>query len=108
MTVKFKWSLGFIFLSTPKDFLPIAFRERGRERNLDTRKKHWSVAPYMPRVGILRVQTGGHTYLHMDREHTRNLAMFPDCESNLKPFDYEMLLQPTEPHQPGQSLGYFY
>ena len=32
----------------------------------------------------------------------------PTQGSNLHPLGYELMLQPTEPHQPGQDLDFFF
>ena len=38
------------------------------------------------------------------RDQTCNLGMCSDQELNLQPFGYGMMLQPTEPHRPGQFI----
>ena len=64
-------------------------RERGREREKrHVREKHQLVASCM------------HPN-HVDRGWNHKLGMCPDRESNPQPFGYGMMLQPTEPRQPG-------
>ena len=74
-------------------------KEEGRERNIHLREKHWLVTYthpnwglYMCRLQILHTWTG---------DHTRNLGVCPDQESNPQHFRYGMALQPTEPYCPG-------
>ena len=41
-------------------------------------------------------------------DQTHNLGMCPDWESNLQPFGYGKMLQPTEPHWPGPFILFTY
>ena len=78
----------FFFIFTWGHF-PIVFRERGRER-----EKHALIGHllYSLRLGIIPAWT---------RDGTRHPGMCPEQESNLQPFSYGTILQPTEPHRPG-------
>ncbi|XP_053511054.1 UBAP1-MVB12-associated (UMA)-domain containing protein 1 isoform X3 [Artibeus jamaicensis] len=60
-------------------------RKGGRERSIHwLPHRHLDQALYVPRPG-----------------RDPQLGRCPGWESNLQPFDDEMMLQPTEPHQPG-------
>ena len=65
------------------------WKEKERERNIDVRGKHWSVASGLPPTGDLAC----------------NLGMCPDEELNWQPFVLQDDTQPTKPHQSG--LGWF-
>ena len=75
----------FSLLSSPRGPLE---RGEGRERNVNVREKHQLVASCM------------HPN-HVDRGLNHKLGMCLDRESNPQPFGYGMMLQPTEPRQPG-------
>ena len=64
-------------------------REKDRERNIDVREIHQSVASRTPPSGDL----------------AHNPGMCPDWEWNLQPFGSQAGTQSTEPHQPGQVRG---
>ena len=61
------------------------FLERGREGDREGEKHQCVVASHAPPTGDL----------------ARNPGIFPDWESNLRPFGSQASTQPTEPHQPG-------
>ena len=88
----------FKFLSSFTDILSLLLeRERGREREKHQRERETSIGcfPHMLGLGIIRAWA---------RDRTCNLGMCPYWESNLHPFGYGMILQPTESHHPGPNL----
>ena len=79
------------FFKKKKDFIYLFLqrgegREKEREKNIDVWRIHPSVAS--------RTSTTG------DLAH--NPGMYPDWESNWRPFGSQASTQSTEPHQPGQ------
>ena len=74
-------------------FFLLLEREEGREGSIDAGKKIQLVAPVHAKPGTLCTQT---------RDGTFNLSMCPDQELNPQHFGYGIMLQPTEPHWPGQ------
>ena len=81
-------SLNYSFFL--KDFIYLFLergkrREKERERNIDLREKHQSVASRRPPAGDL----------------AHNPGMCPDWESNQRPFSSQAGTQSTEPQQPG-------
>ena len=76
--------LFYFFILTQGHFF-IAFRERGRERNINVRDKYWLVAACS----------------HLDQVPNWQPRSVPWLGIDLQPFSYETMLQPTVPHQPG-------
>ena len=88
------WQLKVFSSLSPKDnFSLLLEREEGRVRNIDAREKHQLSFLWMrqnqgvTRLGMVHTRTGDRQCL--------------DQVSNLQPFRYWMMLQPTEPHQSG-------
>ena len=81
----------FFILTSGHFFLLLLKRGEGRERNIDVREKHQSVASYTrPRPGIACAWTG---------DQTRILGMYPDRELNPQPFHYRTTCQPSHTDQ---------
>ena len=74
-----------------KDFYLFIFRARGRERESKGEKHQRVVASHTPATGDLAWNPG----------------MYPDWESNRRPFGSQAGTQSTEPHQPGPTLAFF-
>ena len=68
-----------------KDFIYLLLeRGKGRERNINMREIHQSVASRMPPIG----------------DPVHNPGMCPDWESNWQPFGLQAGTQSIDPHQP--------
>ena len=80
-------ALSCNFFSFSKRFYFLE-REEERERHIDFREKHWSVASCMSPTGDLACNPG----------------VCPGWESNQWPFGSQAVTQSTEPHQPRQIL----
>ena len=74
---------SFFFLILTRGNFLIAFRERERERETSMRERS---------IDLLS------SVYAWTKDQTCNIGICPDRESNLQPFGYGMMLQPTEPH----------
>ena len=79
--------LFFFFILTWGHFFHCFGREEGREKHRCEREASIGCSRTCP-----------------TREGTCNLDMCPNQESNLQPFGYGMMFQPTEPQRPGLEL----
>ena len=78
------WMGWFSFLFFKRFYLFI-FRQRGSGGEIEGEIHHCVVASHMPLTGDL----------------ARTPGMYPDWESNQRPFGLQAGVQSTEPHQPG-------
>lgn len=69
----------YVFLSSTKGISFIAFREKGKERNVDVREKHPGYLPYMSELGM-GAWTGDHVCLDWGSHRP-----IPGQRSNLQP-----------------------
>ena len=97
--------MGF-FIVTKGHCFSIFFREEGRDKNIDAKWYHLSVASHTcPDQGSCVSRQGSH--VPMPGPGTKlQPSMCSDQELNLQPFGYGMTLQPTEPYWPGQLISF--
>ena len=91
------WVLVFVFNPHPRTFSFHCFLAR-EERKEEGRKTSIVASHTLPDCGSV---PGPGIQPPWTRDLTCSLGMCPYQESNLQPFSYRSMFQPTEPHQPG-------
>ena len=98
----------YFFYPHPRTFFSLLFREREREEKHQYESESWLDCPPYAGASEGNHQAGPGVTCARKGNWTSNLGKRPDQELDPQPFSYGMMIQPTEPHRPGQKWSLYF